>query len=76
MVYWQINMAKYDGLRIDKKYENLRIVWSQIFKYLFMFDHIQKYLVYRYLDSTSWISDKLVFGPIKLFKLFGLNFNE
>ncbi len=55
---------------------NLQIVQSQILKYLFVFDHIQKYLVYRYLDLTSLISDEYVFGPIRLFKLFELDFDE
>jgi len=52
-------MEKYD---VDqermKKYDNLWIVWSQIFKYLFIFIRIQKYSVYQYSDFTSMISDE------------------
>ncbi len=73
----QINTEKYNvDWEIMWKYDNLWIVQSQILKYLFIFDHIQKYLVYQYSDLTSSISDEKAFGPIRLFELFRLNFDE
>jgi hypothetical protein len=70
-------MAKYNvGQEVMKEYENLQIVCSQIFKYLFIFDHIKKYSVYWYSDLTNLISDKKVFGPIQLFELLGLYFDK
>jgi hypothetical protein len=52
-------MAKYNvDWEITEKFNNLGIVWSQIFKYLLILDHIWKYSVYQYSDSTSSISNK------------------
>ncbi len=77
MAYLRINMEKYDiDQEIMRKYENLRIVRSQNLKYLFIYDHILKYSIYWYLDSTGLISGEKVFSPIRLFELFGLNFDE
>ncbi len=44
MVYLWINTEKYEvDQELMRKYDNLRIVRSQIFKYLFIFDHIKKF---------------------------------
>ncbi len=38
----QINTERYNvDWEILRKYDNLQIVWSHIFKYLFIFDHIK-----------------------------------
>ncbi len=67
---------KYVVDQIMRKWDNLQIVQSQIFIYLFIFDHIKKYSVYQYSDLTSLISDEKVFGPIWTFELHGLDFDE
>ncbi len=59
MVCLQINMEKYGvDWEIMRKYDNFRLVWSQIFKYLFIFVYIWKYLVYCYSDLTSLIRNE------------------
>ncbi len=79
MIYLGINMVKFDvDWEIMTTYENLGIFRSQFYTDLLIFADIQSnskiFLVYQYLDLTSSLNGKLVFGLSQIFGKLELTF--